>query len=195
MPAGVGEADPAPRLASAIRAHSAQPPFRLPSSAFRLGLHHATLGLLLAVLVQPLDGGEATRLIRGPWWWHDADGAPCIGIAITGHPPLPAAAELDGRGVALTSTAQALDHDSDGATQVVVMRLPRHSSGTVRLSLGGQPLQVRVRPPPPPDAPARIVLAGGRAWPDRAGIEALARLIGGTPQLVLALGSKLVDPD
>jgi hypothetical protein len=146
------------------------------------------LGLLLAVLAQPLAAGEATRLIRGPWWWHDADGAPHIGIAVTGNPTLPAAADLDGKGVALVSSAQALDHDSDGASQVVVMRLPRLSTGTVRLSLGGQPVMVRVRPPPPSNVPARIILAGGRAWPDRAGIEALSRLIGGTPQLVLALG-------
>lgn len=133
-------------------------------------------------------GSDAVRLIRGPWWWHGPDGAIQLAVAVAGHPALPASLEVDGRAVAVTASATDLADDRDGAGQVVVVRLPPETRGAVRWRLGAALARATVAPPPPRDATARIVLAGGGCWPDRAVLATMARHLGGPPGLVLALG-------
>lgn len=142
----------------------------------------------LIVVAAGASAGEAARVVRGPWWWHAADGAPRVAVATAGAPAVPATAQLDGAEVALAGEVLPLADRSDDADHVLVLRLAAGASGGLRALVDGQPVAARLRPPPAPDAPARIALAGGRAWPDRAGLATLGGALGGPPDLVLALG-------
>jgi len=152
--------------------------------AHRRGLKPAVLGLLAAGCWSV----ESARVVRGPWWWHGADGSPHVAVAVAGVPAVPASGTLDGRACQLTSSIVPFADSGDGANQVVVLHLAAGSQGQLRLDLAGQPISARLRLPPAADAPARIALAGGRAWPDRAALATLGSALGGEPQLVLALG-------
>lgn len=143
----------------------------------------------LACLAAALAAADAGQGVRGPWWWHGADGAPRIGIAVAGSPLLPSAGELDGRTIALRAELRPLaGGGADGATAVLVIAAPAGSTGELRLTVGTRQLAVRLAAPAPPDAPARVLLAGGHAWPDRAAFAAVTAALGGPPRLVLALG-------
>ncbi len=132
---------------------------------------------------------ESARVVRGPWWWHGADGSPHVAVAVAGVPAVPATGTLDGSACPLTSSIVPFAGSGDGANQVVVLHLAAGSHGELRLTLAGQQIAARLRPPPAADAPARIALAGGHAWPDRAAIATIGKAMGGEPQIVLALGA------
>ncbi len=150
----------------------------------RRGLKPAVLGLLAA----GCWSAESARVVRGPWWWHGADGSPHVAVAVAGVPAVPASGTLDGHACPLTSSIVPLAGAGDGANQVVVVHLAAGSHGGLRFDLAGQQIAARLRLPPAADAPARIALASGRAWPDRAALATLGKALGGEPQLVLALG-------
>lgn len=156
-------------------------PARWPSPAVL-----AIAAALLAAAGAP--AGEAARVVRGPWLWHEANGAPCVGIAVAGAPAAPATAELDGAEVPVAGELRDLAERGDGADHILVLRLAPGSAGRLRVQVAGQPIGARLVRPPSGDGPARIALASARAWPDRAGIATLEKALGGPPQLVLALG-------
>lgn len=145
--------------------------------------------LLVVLCAAVLPAAESARIIRGPWWWHGADGAPAVALAVAGAPALPATARLDGRELPVTAELRPLAVRADAADGVVVVRLAAPAAGRLQLALAGQQVSVRLALRPAPDAPARLALAGARAWPDRAGLDALAGALGGPPHLVLALGA------
>jgi hypothetical protein len=159
--------------------------------AHRRGLKPAVLGPLAAgcwLLAAGCDAAESARVVRGPWWWHGTDGSPHVAVAVAGVPAVPASGNLDGRDCPLTSSIVPFASAGDGANQVVVLHLAAGSHGALRFDLAGQQITARLRLPPAADAPARIALASGRAWPDRAALATLGKALGGEPQLVLALG-------
>ncbi len=147
--------------------------------------------VLASLLLLPLTASSAedARVVRGPWWWHASDGAAHVAVAVSGAVAVPDHGTLDGRELALSGSLTRLAGASDGADGVLVLHLPVGSAGELRFALAGQPMLARLRLPTAPDAPARIALAGGRAWPDPAALASLGRALGGAPQLVLALGA------
>lgn len=146
------------------------------------------IAAVTALLGAPLGAAESARFIRGPWWWFGADGAPHLGIAVAGQPTVPAGAQLDGNDVPITGEVFDLADHTDGADHVLVLHLAAGLTGRLRLQVAGQPVSARLQRPPADDGPARIALASARAWPDNSGLAALAKSLGGQPQLVLALG-------
>jgi hypothetical protein len=146
------------------------------------------LTIIALLLAAGAGAAESVRVVRGPWWWYDTDRVPCIGIAVSGSPAVPDSATLDDTEVPLTGELHALASRTDDADHVLMLRTAPGLHGRLRLHVAGQPLSVLLRRPPSDDAPVRIALASARAWPDRAGIDALAKALGGPPQVVLALG-------
>ncbi len=163
------------------------PQQRTANSEPRTAVFSLTCLLLLLAVAAP--AAESARVIRGPWWWHAADGAPHVGVAVAGPAEIPSQATLDGRSIPLTGELRPLPAANDGADGVVVLHLPVGCAGALRLELAGAVMTMRLRPPPAANAPARLALAGGRAWPDRVMLDALGRAMGGPAQLVLALGA------
>lgn len=153
-----------------------------------LSLIAASLSILATAGEAGLDVARNAHLIRGPWWWHGPDGAPCVAIATAGEPERPATMLLEDQPIVVAASVATLADTRDGADHVLTMRLPPGSSGTLRFTVNGEPVHATVSRPLPRNAPVRIALAGGRAWPNRSGLEALGRQLGGPPQAVLALG-------
>jgi len=152
---------------------------------------HWSLAAGCWLLALGATAAEPARVVRVPWWWHAADGSPHVAVAVAGTVVVPPQGQLDGHAVAVNGALMPLSGSNDGADGVLVLHLPVGSAGELRLELAGLPVLARLRLPPAADGPARLALASGRAWPDRAGLEALGRVLGGTPQLVLALGGNV----
>lgn len=148
----------------------------------------AAAAVLTALLAGQLGAADSARIVRGPWMWFGADGAPHVGVALAGAPAPPTSGQLDGIEVAVNGELHDLANHTDGADHVLVLHLATGQTGRLRVEIAGQPVSARLSRPPTSDSPARIALASGRAWPDRAGLATLARAMDGEAQLVLALG-------
>lgn len=146
----------------------------------------AIVALLLVAV--GADAADAARVVRGPWWWHAADGSPHVAVATAGRPQAPTMAQVDGIDVAIAGEAFALAGRSDDADHVLVLRFAAGTAGAARILIDQQPVAAHLHPPPAHDSAARIALAGGWAWPDRDSLTTLATALGGRPDLVLALG-------
>ncbi|MCS6970031.1 MAG: hypothetical protein RMM29_05690 [Planctomycetota bacterium] len=143
------------------------------------------LWLVLLAAVGALAGEGA--VLRGPWWWHDAEGAPRLAVALRGEATAEALA-LEGRELAIDAVRHPY-RDGEGAEAVLVLRLPRGSAGALRLRVGGQELGARLRPPLAADAqPVRLALLAAHAWPDAEDWRRLSEALGGEPHLALVLG-------
>lgn len=145
---------------------------------------------LIAVLAlaAALAGGEA-RLIRGPWWWHDAAGAPRVAVAVRGAPAVPGEVSIDGQPVAVDAVRHPCPDPGDGTDGIVVLRLPPGTRGELQLTLAGRTLSATLAPPPARDAaPVRMAVLAPHAWPDAEAWQRLTEALGGPPQLALVLG-------
>lgn len=149
--------------------------------------------LIVAVLAAAGETGPDTvSVVRGPWWWHGADGGVHLAVALLGSAPVPVGMivlNIDGQDVAASASLAWIPPARDGASRILRVDLPAGTRGEVRWTLAGSLLRASVAPPLPRDATARIILASAGSWPDRIAIDNLARQLGGNPGLVLALGA------